>query len=108
MTAMRLLRTTGLAVIVTVGAWSAAMADDLATGAEEKGDASIAACTRVIASGEIRGAALARVLTSRGQVYSGKRETDRAISDFNEAIRLEPRYAPAFFGRGVVHAIRRE
>ena len=36
----------------------------------------------------------------RGLAYSNKGDNDRAISDYNEAIRLSPKYALAFCNRG--------
>ena len=33
-----------------------------------------------------------------------KGDNDRAIADYNEAIRLDPKYALAFFSRGFIYA----
>ena len=40
---------------------------------------------------------------NRGNAYYSKGEDDRAISDFDEAIRLRPRFAIAYNNRGVVY-----
>lgn len=36
---------------------------------------------------------------NRGTAYAGKREYDRAIQDYDQAIRLDPNFAPAFDAR---------
>jgi tetratricopeptide (TPR) repeat protein len=40
---------------------------------------------------------------NRGFAYDDKRDFDKAISDFNEAIRLDPNNAPAHTGRGFAY-----
>ena len=39
----------------------------------------------------------------RGSVYRAKGDTNQAIADFTEEIRLEPRFANAFVSRGMVY-----
>jgi tetratricopeptide (TPR) repeat protein len=79
---------------------SPAVADDVATCKDASGDAAIAACTRVSrdrgASTRIRAAAL----SNRGVEYKAKGDLDRAIVDYSEAIRLDPKFAPPYSNRG--------
>ena len=43
---------------------------------------------------------------NRGVAYRGKAQYDRAIADFDEAIRLDPKFAFGFIGRGAVYALK--
>ena len=38
-----------------------------------------------------------------GAAYGNKGEYDRAISDFTEAIRLDPKLASAYYNRGIAY-----
>src|SRR5258708_24740674 len=61
-------------------------------------DRAIAGCTRALEArlpDNIRSA----VYVSRGAVFEKKGDSDRAIADFSEAIRINPRSADAFFIR---------
>jgi tetratricopeptide (TPR) repeat protein len=64
------------------------------------GDAQIAACTKAIASGQWKGRNLAWAFGNRGYGHWGKGDLDRAIADYNEAIRLDPKFAHAYNNRG--------
>jgi tetratricopeptide (TPR) repeat protein len=46
--------------------------------------------------------------TSRGIAWQEKNEYDKAISDFSEAIRLDPQHAAAYNGRGIAWAGKKE
>ncbi|MCC7485970.1 MAG: tetratricopeptide repeat protein [Burkholderiales bacterium] len=64
-------------------------------------DLSIQYCTRAIESKQYSGAELARLHFSRGVDWMGKGERDRAIADYDAAVRLDPGYADAYYNRGI-------
>ncbi len=41
---------------------------------------------------------------NRGNIYKAKGDYDKAIPDYNEAIRLDATYVPAYINRGIVRA----
>ncbi|MCZ6446636.1 MAG: tetratricopeptide repeat protein [Alphaproteobacteria bacterium] len=63
-------------------------------------DIRIVACTRNIQSGRFIGKNLAQAFTNRGLAYKRKGLWDRAIADYDEAIRLNPDLAETFNNRG--------
>ncbi len=63
-------------------------------------DIRIVACTRNIRSGRFTGENLAQAFTSRGLAYKSKGLLDKAIADYDEAIRLKPDLAETFNNRG--------
>jgi len=67
------------------------------------GDAGIAACTRVVASGSKQGRDLARLYGNRCFKYKVKNQPDLAIADCDAAIQLDPNYAQAFNFRGLAY-----
>jgi tetratricopeptide (TPR) repeat protein len=80
---------------------AAAPADDAHTCSKGFGDDAIAACTDLLASGRYEGHGAAAVHVARGSHYSrAKGNLDRAIADYDEAIRLDPKYALAYYNRG--------
>jgi tetratricopeptide (TPR) repeat protein len=79
---------------------SRALADNFETCAKASGDKAIAACTRAISSGRFHGHNLAVVYYNRGNTYQANGDNDRAIADFTEAIRLDPKYVRAYNNRG--------
>src|SRR5215468_7218949 len=81
-----------------------AAADDEAVCERQTGDAAITACTRLIASGRKTGHVLATVYARRGVAYDDKGDYDRAIADFNEAIRLDPKIAMFQANRGLSYS----
>src|SRR5260370_1295657 len=98
-----ILRGTLAALAFTSTVWLAATpaaADDYETCAKASGDEAIAACARAIDSGRYSGRQLAALFNNRCSEWNGKQESDKAIADCNQAIRLNPDYAMAFFNHG--------
>jgi len=63
-------------------------------------DLAIQYCTRAIESGRFAGADLARLHYGRGVEWAAKADFDRAIADYDAAIRLSPDFADAYYNRG--------
>jgi len=85
---------------------SRAFADDADICARAAGDEAIVACTRAISSGRLHDRDLAVEYYNRGINYSKKGDTDRAIADYTEAVRLDPKYADAYGNRGNAYLAR--
>jgi tetratricopeptide (TPR) repeat protein len=77
-----------------------ARADDAKTCADGIGEEKIAACTNAIKSGRWSGRDLAWAYDNRGYIYGFKGEFERALADFGEAIRLDPKDSYARHNRG--------
>jgi tetratricopeptide (TPR) repeat protein len=60
-------------------------------GNDSTSDAIIAACTQRITTARLRAPELAGAHHRRGKAYLAKRDYDRAVADFSEAIRLDPK-----------------
>jgi Flp pilus assembly protein TadD len=63
-------------------------------------DARIVACTALIQAGQDTTEHLSFIYDNRGFAYNRKGDYDRAIQDYNEAIRLNPNEAFAYDARG--------
>jgi tetratricopeptide (TPR) repeat protein len=74
---------------------------------EKKGDEAIAACTRAIDAAP-KGKNIATVYYNRGVEWDAKKDYDRAIADYSEAIKLNSKYAEAFNNRGRMYRAKRE
>ena len=85
---------------------SRAIANDLTTcnaPAPASIDEAIAACTRAINAGRMNAHDLAIAYTNRGNAYQQKGDDDRAVDDYDEAIRLDPKLASTYSGRCRAH-----
>jgi lipoprotein NlpI len=69
-------------------------------GETSKADQSIAACDRVLGDPKVTGPSRAVALSNRCGWWWAKKDPDRALSDCNEAIRLDRTYAAAYVNRG--------
>ena len=81
------------------------VADDLGTC--QKDDA-IAACTRAITSGSVSPNDLTRAYFNRGRAYYNKQDYERAIADYSEAIKLDPKFVWAFIIRGDAYKAKQD
>jgi tetratricopeptide (TPR) repeat protein len=105
-----ILRGTLAALTLTSTVWLAvtpAAADDYETCAKASGDQAIAACTRAIDSGRYSGRQLAVLFTNRC-VELNDTQSDKAIADCSQAIRLDPNGADAFSGRAGAYRAKRQ
>jgi tetratricopeptide (TPR) repeat protein len=63
-------------------------------------DRRIAGCTLLIKSGTLSARQQSFAYNSRGNAWRDKDDNERAIPDYDEAIRLNPTYAHPYLGRG--------
>jgi tetratricopeptide (TPR) repeat protein len=66
-------------------------------------DQKVDSCTAVIDSGRETPQGLVAVLNSRGNAHLNNRNFDRAIADYDEAIRRDPKFAIGFNNRGLAY-----
>src|SRR5690349_383622 len=67
-------------------------------------DAALPSCDRALQSGDLSDSQRADVLNNRGAAYVGKGDYDRAIQDFNQAIRLNPDNDNPYINRASAYA----
>jgi tetratricopeptide (TPR) repeat protein len=101
----------GLALLVLIP--SAAIAQksdqDLCAGDIGTAESRVAACTRLISSGRVKGDALADLYIYRAfEYYTHLNQNDRAIADYNQAIRLNPKSAITHRSRGNVYLRKKD
>src|ERR1700693_588710 len=89
--------------LAMAGSTAVSRADDVDTCLKGTGDETLAACTRAIDSGRLEGNDLAVAYLNRGIAYKDKGDRGRAISDLDEAIRLNPSSADAYRTRGIAY-----
>jgi tetratricopeptide (TPR) repeat protein len=71
-------------------------------------DTVIDGCTAIIQSGQEPREKLATAFDNRGVAYRRKGEYDRALQDYEQAIRLNPSNATAYNNRGIIYRIKNE
>ena len=100
-----------LALILTAVVWTGASAS--AQTAQERAwcegedamalDQRIEGCSAVIKTGREKGEKLAEAFNTRGIGYRLKGEYDRAIQDYNQAIRINAKFATAYNNRAIAY-----
>jgi tetratricopeptide (TPR) repeat protein len=60
-------------------------------------------CSAVIRGGREKGDKLAEIFNNRGVAYRLKGDHERAVADYAQAIKLNPKFAAAFNNRGVAY-----
>jgi tetratricopeptide (TPR) repeat protein len=96
-----------LAAGLLLAAGSAQAADDAKTCTKESGEVAIDACSRAISSKHYNGHTLARLYLNRGAERRGKADYDTALTDFAEAIRVDKKYADAYFNRCSIYNFKK-
>src|SRR5690242_10315007 len=66
-------------------------------------DAAIAACSKIIAASKAKTNDLASTYYNRAIAYRQKGDLDNALSDYNDAIKINPKHARAFNNRGTIN-----
>ena len=66
-------------------------------------DQRIEGCSAVIKAGREKGEKLAEAFNTRGIGYRLKGEYDRAIGDYNQAIRINAKFATAYNNRAIAY-----
>ncbi len=66
----------------------------------------VAACTRLINSGRLRGKELASPYQDRAEGYRVLNKLDAALADFNRAIELDPQSPVPYVNRSEVHRLK--
>jgi tetratricopeptide (TPR) repeat protein len=69
-------------------------------------DQQISGCTVLLREGGYPRETQAAQFYNRGQAYGRKGQSDRAIEDFTQAIRLKPNYASAYVSRGRQYVLK--
>jgi tetratricopeptide (TPR) repeat protein len=75
-------------------------------GDSQRPDVALRACNRIVGDPRETSEGRAQAFNDRGIIYYQNGDADRAMADFDAAIRLNPRYAMAFNNRGSVHKMK--
>lgn len=97
------LRTTMLAAALVATGLSTTAHANMEADCRQTADqqAKIDGCTAVIASGKYPGKGAVWAFNNRGIALSAQRKHTQAIKDYDEALRLDPSYAPGYYNRGL-------
>src|SRR5882672_1492628 len=87
-------------------AFAASEADRKDCIANTNPDQKIAVCMRVIEDSTESPANRTIAYNNRGIGYHTKKDYDRAMADYGEAIKLDPKYSRAYYNRGLVYATK--
>jgi Tfp pilus assembly protein PilF len=103
----------GYAVVLAAGALlagtsGARAADDAKACLNESGEAAIEACTRAIKSRRYAGHVLARQYLSRGAERRSNEDYDAALADFAEALKVDKKYADAYYNRCAIFNFKKQ
>src|SRR5947207_11766173 len=90
------------------GALSPALADDRQDCEKAKREDAIAACTRFIGAQNAKPQDLLFAHMNRGIKYRLGADYDRAIADFDAAIKLDPKHSPSYRQRGWAYQYKRD
>jgi tetratricopeptide (TPR) repeat protein len=86
--------------LINASAMAFSQKDNLECSQPSTPDQQVAACTRALNAGRLTAIGHTVFLSNRGNGWLDKHMPDRAISDFDEALRYTPKHAFALNGRG--------
>jgi tetratricopeptide (TPR) repeat protein len=75
-------------------------------GDRQRPDVALRACNRIVGDPRETNEGRAQAFNDRGIIYYQNDDADRAMADFDAAVRLNPRHAMAFNNRGNVHKMK--
>ena len=93
--------------LVLSGTVAAKAADDAKICTSESGEAAIEACSKAIASKRYKGHVLARLYLNRGVERRAKEDYDAALADLAEAVKIDKKYADAYFNRCSIYNFKK-
>jgi tetratricopeptide (TPR) repeat protein len=93
------MRALALTLLLLLAPAAPASANDYESCVKQSGDAAITACSAAISSGQFTGNRLADLYNARGVEWRLKDNYERAIADYDEALRLAPGYVSALSNR---------
>src|SRR5689334_3281720 len=94
------------ALMIWAATIAAAAADDWADCRLSAPERRVAACTRLINKKDESRENLALAYILRGGAYRNRNDTEKALTDYNSAVRLDPKRTPLC--RGLIHATKKE